>query len=500
MPFSQTFGSMVQGASGAAISMGKPSDIQNNDVLVAIVNSASNGAVASIGGFTNKSNRTTTNRAGSQNLLWHRVTDAASEPATYDTNAAGGILWGFVIRIRGCIETGDPFDGTPALNDSTNGGTTKTCGAISPGSANDLAVAAYCQLDASATHGSYSDTGGIISPWTQGANGTTANTRNSTASGVDPTTGSLTPQMVSSANGYTFMYAFALRAGGAGVTVDVTGVAATPAAGAIGVTGDANVALTGAAASASPGTASVKLRTGVSLEGVAGTGGPGEIGARGAASAPASGVASSAAIGDPAAHISALVTVSGVDAAGHEGEITVAISGGATAAPEGVQANAAAGLATARGAASAVPSGAETGSAAGDIEALTGTIAAASGAAAIGAAGSPAAIAAAQVIAQGVAASGALGPLSAVVRLSVAVPSVSATGAPGTIEVIGTANVPLTGVQAQAVLGILAAIGTGAIAPTGNTVTIDFEDRTSEIPVERRTVIIAIERRTVILH
>lgn len=254
MAFTQTFGASVQGASGAAITMAAPSGIADGDILIAIVNSASNGAVVSITGFTNKSNRTTTNRAGSQNILWKR---ASGESGNYTTNAAGGILWGFVMKISGAIASGDPFDGV-ALSDSTNASTTKTCSAIVPATNGDLIVGAYCQLDQTATHGSYSDTGGVIGTWTQGANSTTANTRNSTGSGVEATAGTITPQMVASTNAYTFMYAFGILAatGGGGQSITPTGLSSAEAVGSQTVANVAaqSISITGIATAQAIGT------------------------------------------------------------------------------------------------------------------------------------------------------------------------------------------------------------------------------------------------------
>lgn len=185
--------------------MTAPAGIVDGDILIAVVNSATNGDIATLSGFTQKSTRTTTNRAGQQTLLWKR---ASGESGNYTTGTPTGILWGHVICVKNAIATGDPFD-TVALTDTPNSGTTMTCAAITPAVNLDLILAGYYQLTASLTHSAY--TGGGLT-WTQDHQSGTANTTNSVASAPQTTAGSVTASATTSGTGFTFEYAMAILA------------------------------------------------------------------------------------------------------------------------------------------------------------------------------------------------------------------------------------------------------------------------------------------------
>ncbi|MCC7462086.1 MAG: hypothetical protein IT480_06435 [Gammaproteobacteria bacterium] len=256
MAFSTTFGTTVQGSSGAAITMGAPASIADGDLLIAVVNSASSSVTISISGFTAKANRNTTNRAGTQYLLYKY---ASSESGDYSTNAAGGVLWGCVMCVKGAVTSGDPFDGV-AQNDKTNSGTTMTCGAISPATSGDLIVAVYQQLVNGASHTSHTDTGAGAS-WTESmTEAGTTNTTNTIATATWASSGSITAQATTSNSGYSFHQAFAIKAGAAaGAALESTTAAVSA------LTGALTTAIQAAASAAAVAALTAALTTGIPL-------------------------------------------------------------------------------------------------------------------------------------------------------------------------------------------------------------------------------------------
>lgn len=203
--------------------MTAPAGIADGDILIAIVNSANNGDSITLtgAGFTLKSSRTTTNRAGTQAIFWKR---ASGESGNYTTDGSpAGILFGFVIAVSGAIASGDPFDVAPGLNDKSNSGTAMTCSAITPTTDGCLIESAFCDFNTGSTHSAYSG-GGLT--WAQDASSGTTNTTDSCASAVQATAGAVTPSATDSSTSFVFMYAWALKPAVSGGGVPGLGVIA----------------------------------------------------------------------------------------------------------------------------------------------------------------------------------------------------------------------------------------------------------------------------------
>ena len=199
----RSVGATVQGAAASAITMPAPAGIVDGDILIAIVNSTSNADSPSLTGFTSKSSRSTTNRAGTQNLLWKR---ASSESGDYTTGTPSGTIWGHVICVKDAIASGDPFDAV-ALNDTTNSVTTLTCSAIVPATNRDVLIAGYYQLTASLVHSAY--TGGNL-VWSQKHRSETSSSTNSVGYAFQATAGSVTASATTSATGFSFLYSMSV--------------------------------------------------------------------------------------------------------------------------------------------------------------------------------------------------------------------------------------------------------------------------------------------------
>lgn len=200
------------------------------------------------------------------------------------------------------------------------------------------------------------------------------------------------------------------------VTVTVSGVAGSGAAGTITITGTALVEPVGAGGTGAAGTVTVSIieNASTTLTGTAGTGAAGALSFTTTAQFTLAGVAGAGAAGEVLAEGSSpdvTVALAGVSGAGAAGTATVAVS--VSAALAGVAGTGAGGTATITGTALVIPAGIAGTGAAGTAAATGSAVLTLTGAAGTGAAGTATITGTARVIPDGIAATGQAGEVSA---------------------------------------------------------------------------------------
>lgn len=232
--------------------------------------------------------------------------------------------------------------------------------------------------------------------------------------------------------------------GSGGVTVSLSGVAGTGAAGTLSPIGGALFALSGIGATGGAGSLAARGAAAVTLGGIGATGAAGNMSPAGAAVVALAGAAGTGTPGALSVSLATIAALGGVAATGMPG--VLAVNAGAIVTPEGVVAT----------------------GAAGDLAVSLATMATLVGVSSTGGAGSLAIAAGARVTVSGVIGSGSAGSLSIAGGAIVPLAGVGAAGAAGDVTIdIGAAatTVTLTGVAAT---GAAAALGISA----GATVTL----------------------------
>ena len=239
------------------------------------------------------------------------------------------------------------------------------------------------------------------------------------------------------------------------VSVDVTGVAATGAAGTPTVSGKASTTVVGVSGTGAAGTPTVVGKASVTLTGVAGTGAAGTPTVSGKANVTLVGVTGTGAAGTPTVAAKASTTVVGVAAVGSAGIPTVV--GKASTTVAGVVGTGSVGTLSVVGKASASVTGVAGTGQIGTLTAKGGASATLVGVAGAGAAGTPTVVGKATVTLDGVAGAGSVGTVTANTEgnVSAAPPGVAAAGSAGTPTVVGKASVTLAGVLATCAAGTI---------------------------------------------
>lgn len=269
------------------------------------------------------------------------------------------------------------------------------------------------------------------------------------------------------------------------VTVNLTGVAGTGAAGTITAKADVDVALDGINSTASPGDIAIDLQQNVALTGVAATGSPGAIAPTGDANVTLTGAAATGSPGTITINLQLDVPLTGVQGDSAAGTLTAIVD----VAPvlTGVAATGSAGAIAPTTDVSVSLTGAQGTSAAGDITVSLSNPVDVSvtldGAAATGQAGTITPTIDVSVSLGGVQATGSPGAIAAVTDVQVSLTGAAATGSPGDIAPTGDAVVPITGAQATGSAGDIAVTADAIVALTGvqaagaaGDITIDLTD------------------------
>lgn len=144
--------------SGGGTVITAPASIQNDDILVAHIISAS-GTTIGISGFTSKLSEDAANFGVRRTLLWKR---ASSESGDYTITGDTGGSYAFISVYRGAKASGDPINVVDG-EDKTNSGTTLAAGAITP-SVNETLFGIAALVNDATTISGY--TGGSLT-WTE---------------------------------------------------------------------------------------------------------------------------------------------------------------------------------------------------------------------------------------------------------------------------------------------------------------------------------------------
>ena len=118
-PAFESFTTPVFQASGTTITLAAPSGVVDNNILLALLDNSADATVPSLAGWTAKAQFQNPNNGRYSNVLWKR---ASSESGSYGFTVPNVAASGTILRISGCILTGDPFTGTPVSTGYINDG------------------------------------------------------------------------------------------------------------------------------------------------------------------------------------------------------------------------------------------------------------------------------------------------------------------------------------------------------------------------------------------
>lgn len=219
------------------------------------------------------------------------------------------------------------------------------------------------------------------------------------------------------------------------VSVTLTGVSATAAAGTPTVTGIGNVTLTGVNATAAAGTITISGKANFTLTGVSATTAVNVPTITAAANVTPTGVVGTTAVNIPTVTGFANVTLSGVNATGQAGDVTISVGGAINVTLTGVAATAAVGTPTITGFANVTLTGIAATAQIGTLTTSAAANASVTGVAATSAVNTPTVTGLANVTLSGVLATVAAGDITVSVptAVSVNITGVSASASAGTV-------------------------------------------------------------------
>lgn len=192
--------------SAANITFAPPPDIQDGDILVAVIFGSANGQVPAISGFTSIHSTNSSNFAGHREVLWKR---ASGESGSYTTTGlSSGTNWGVIFCIRGAVESGSP-SGAISGTDKTNSGTALTCAAITPSADGCTVMEVAASTTGTLVASAWTDTGALLT-WHQEFQVNQASDMLAASAAVQATAASVQPSATASVSNFAHMIALAV--------------------------------------------------------------------------------------------------------------------------------------------------------------------------------------------------------------------------------------------------------------------------------------------------